>query len=298
MALDLSGRPYLHYEVEPGGEALGMPPFDPQLAEEFWRAFVTSAAITLHLRMRSGKNTHHILEASFKGVARALRDAVRVEGGGRAVHQGHALTPDSPMIAVLDYGIGNLRSAQKALQRVGADAVLTDDVGRGAGGRGVVLPGVGPLRAVHGGAAGRRAWRTPAREAIEAGTPFLGICVGMQMLYEGSEEDPDVKGMGVLPGTVRLPARRGQAPADAVERARPRGRRAAARRPRRPGVGLLRPLLRPRDDRRRGRHLRLRRPGGGRRPAGQPVGHPVPPREVGRGRAAHPGQLRGRLSHA
>ncbi len=82
VALDLSGRPFLHYEVEPGGDALGAPPFDPQLAEEFWRAFVTSAAITLHLRMRSGKNNHHILEASFKGVARALRDAVRIEGGG------------------------------------------------------------------------------------------------------------------------------------------------------------------------------------------------------------------------
>jgi imidazoleglycerol-phosphate dehydratase len=86
VALDLSGRPYLVYEVDPaaGGEAfpLGTPPFDPQLAEEFLRAFVTSAALTLHLRMRSGRNSHHILEASFKGVARALRDAVRVEGGG------------------------------------------------------------------------------------------------------------------------------------------------------------------------------------------------------------------------
>ena len=82
VALDLSGRPYLHYDVDPGGEALGLPPFDPQLAEEFWRAFVTSAGITLHLRMVSGKNSHHILEASFKAVARALRDAVRVEGTG------------------------------------------------------------------------------------------------------------------------------------------------------------------------------------------------------------------------
>ena len=82
VALDLSGRPFLHYEVEPGPEPLGTPPFDPQLAEEFWRAFATSAAITLHLRLRSGKNPHHILEASFKGVARCLRDAVRVEGGG------------------------------------------------------------------------------------------------------------------------------------------------------------------------------------------------------------------------
>jgi imidazoleglycerol-phosphate dehydratase len=86
VSVDLSGRPYLVYEVDPGGggEAypLGSPPFDPQLAEEFWRAFVTSAGITLHLRMRSGRNSHHILEASFKGVARALRDAVRVEGDG------------------------------------------------------------------------------------------------------------------------------------------------------------------------------------------------------------------------
>ena len=82
VALDLSGRPYLHYEVEPGSEPLGTPPFDPQLAEEFWRAFATSALITLHLDLKRGKNSHHILEASFKAVARALRDAVRVEGTG------------------------------------------------------------------------------------------------------------------------------------------------------------------------------------------------------------------------
>jgi imidazoleglycerol-phosphate dehydratase len=86
VALDLSGRPYLVYDVDPGGGAeahpLGSPPFDPQLAEEFWRALVTSAGITLHIRMLSGRNTHHIIEASFKAVARALRDAVRVEGKG------------------------------------------------------------------------------------------------------------------------------------------------------------------------------------------------------------------------
>ena len=84
VALDLSGRPFLVYEVDLPVDPplLGQPGFDPQLAEEFWRAFATSAAITLHIRMRSGKNTHHIVEASFKGVARALRDAVRVEGAG------------------------------------------------------------------------------------------------------------------------------------------------------------------------------------------------------------------------
>ena len=84
VALDLSGRPFLTYDIEfaPDVIALGTPPFDPQLAEEFWRAFATAAGITLHIRLRTGKNTHHILEASFKGVARALRDAVRLEGTG------------------------------------------------------------------------------------------------------------------------------------------------------------------------------------------------------------------------
>ena len=81
VVLDLSGRPFLHYDVDfPGEKILGDPPFDPQLAEEFWRAFATAAGITLHIVLRRGRNTHHIVEASFKGVARAIRDAVRVEG--------------------------------------------------------------------------------------------------------------------------------------------------------------------------------------------------------------------------
>ena len=87
VAVDLSGRPFLVYELDPSGGTgqtflLGEPGFDPQLAEEFWRAFATAAAITLHIRMRSGRNTHHIIEASFKAVARVLRDAVRVESPG------------------------------------------------------------------------------------------------------------------------------------------------------------------------------------------------------------------------
>jgi imidazoleglycerol-phosphate dehydratase len=83
VALDLSGRPYLHYEVDfPGEKILGDPPFDPQLVEEFWRAIAVAARLTLHVTMVRGKNTHHIIEAGFKGVARALRDAVRLEGSG------------------------------------------------------------------------------------------------------------------------------------------------------------------------------------------------------------------------
>ena len=84
VALDLSGRPFLAYGIEfaPDTPGLGTPPFDPQLAEEFWRAFVTAAAVTLHVRLVTGRNTHHIVEATFKAIARTLRDAARVEGGG------------------------------------------------------------------------------------------------------------------------------------------------------------------------------------------------------------------------
>ena len=78
VSLDLSGRPFLVYEIDPVAEWIGT--FDPQLAEEFWRGFTFAAGITLHMTSLSGKNGHHVVEASFKGVARCLRDAVRVEG--------------------------------------------------------------------------------------------------------------------------------------------------------------------------------------------------------------------------
>lgn len=78
VALDLSGRPFLAYEVDPIAEWIGT--FDPQLAEEFWKGFVDGARATLHIRSLAGRNGHHVIEASFKAVANALRDAVRIEG--------------------------------------------------------------------------------------------------------------------------------------------------------------------------------------------------------------------------
>lgn len=107
------------------------------------------------------------------------------------------------LIAVLDYGIGNLRSAQKALEHVGADARLTSDPGLVRDAAGVVLPGVGAFGRCMD-ALRASGLDVLAEAAIESARPFLGICVGMQMLYEGSEEDPEVKGLAILPGTVRL----------------------------------------------------------------------------------------------
>ncbi len=106
------------------------------------------------------------------------------------------------MIAVLDYGIGNLRSAEKALQHVGADARLVDDPDEAAAADGMVLPGVGAFgrcaEALESTGLG-----DAARAAVARGIPFLGICIGFQLLYEGSEEDPSARGLGVLEGTVR-----------------------------------------------------------------------------------------------
>ena len=82
VALDLSGRPHVEWHVEmPESLPLGTPAFDPQLAEHVVTSFATSAGITLHVEMVRGRNTHHVIEATFKGLARSLRDAVRVEGG-------------------------------------------------------------------------------------------------------------------------------------------------------------------------------------------------------------------------
>jgi imidazole glycerol-phosphate synthase subunit HisH len=111
-----------------------------------------------------------------------------------------------PLVAVLDYGIGNLHSAQKAIETMGADARLTADPGLVADADGVVLPGVGAFGACMD-ALRASALERPAVEAVASGRPFLGICVGMQMLFDRSEEDSSARGLGVVPGTIRwIPA--------------------------------------------------------------------------------------------
>jgi glutamine amidotransferase len=110
-----------------------------------------------------------------------------------------------PKIAVLDYGIGNLRSAEKALQHVGANAKLVTDPAEVEAADAVVLPGVGAFGAC------ARALRAsgleaPARGAVASGLPFFGVCIGFQLLYEGSVESPESEGLGVFTGRVeRLP---------------------------------------------------------------------------------------------
>ena len=112
----------------------------------------------------------------------------------------------APRIAVLDYDAGNLRSAAKALERAGAQVRVTRDGAEAAAADALVVPGVG-----HFGQCVRQfreaGWETLVTDWTTAQRPLLGICVGMQILYSGSDEDPHTPGLGVLPGHVRrLPA--------------------------------------------------------------------------------------------
>ena len=244
--------------------------FDPQLAEEFWKGFVDGARVTLHMRSVSGKNGHHVIEASFKGVARALRDAVRVEGDGRA-RRPRARLSSVTIVASSTTGSATCGRRRRRLQHLGADAVLTadaDEIARRRRGRAArVSAAFGAcMRALR-----RRGLEAVTKEAATDGRPFLGVCVGMQMLFDGSDESPDVAGLGVVAGRVtRLPGHRAAA-ADRLEHARGHGRAVAlVRRARRRRVALLRALVRARTGRRRGRRrvVRVRPPLRGRDRAG------------------------------
>jgi glutamine amidotransferase len=114
-----------------------------------------------------------------------------------------------PRVVVLDYGSGNLRSAQRALARAGADVTVTPDLGLAAEADGLVVPGVGAYAACMAGIDAIGA--APAITArVAAGRPVLGICVGMQVLFDfGDEHGVVTKGIGLLPGGVtRLDAQR------------------------------------------------------------------------------------------
>jgi glutamine amidotransferase len=118
------------------------------------------------------------------------------------------VSAEAPLVAVLDYGIGNLRSAQKALQKVGADARLTADPALVADAAGVVLPGVGAfgrcMEALDHAGLADLACEAATAAAEGGGRPFLGVCVGMQMLFDGSDESPGVPGLGAVAGRVRI----------------------------------------------------------------------------------------------
>lgn len=112
------------------------------------------------------------------------------------------------MIAIVDYEMGNLRSVQKGFERVGHTAVITSDPAVLADASKIVLPGVGAFRDAIA-ALRSRGLISPIHAAIDAGKPFLGVCLGLQLLFDKSYEDGEYEGLGVVPGEVvrfRVPA--------------------------------------------------------------------------------------------
>ena len=105
------------------------------------------------------------------------------------------------MIAIIDYGMGNLRSVQKGLERTGFEAIVSRDVGEIQSARGVVLPGVGAFSACMENL-GKFGLIEPIREIVRIGKPFLGICLGFQLLFAESQEFGRQKGLEIFPGKV------------------------------------------------------------------------------------------------
>ena len=109
------------------------------------------------------------------------------------------------MIAIIDYGMGNLRSAQKGLEKAGFEATITDDAKTIGTADAVVLPGVGAFKDCYEGLKSRDLIG-PVKDAAYSGRPFLGICVGLQLLFEESEEGEGSEGLGIFKGrVVRFP---------------------------------------------------------------------------------------------
>ena len=156
--VDVSGRPYCVHSGEPDGQAYvrigggtdGSVPYTGSLTRHVFETLAFHAHLCLHVTVLAGRDPHHIVECQFKAVARALRDAIaldpRVSRG--AQHQGHFVR-----VVVLDYGSGNLRSAERALARAGAEVTVTADRSAALAADGLVVPGVGAFAACMDGLA-------------------------------------------------------------------------------------------------------------------------------------------------
>ena len=106
------------------------------------------------------------------------------------------------MIAIIDYGMGNLGSVAKAFRKLGYEAVITPDRDRIRDARSIVVPGVGAFGQCMSNL-GKTGMDEAIRSALEEGKPYLGICLGYQVLFEGSEEDADMPGLGIIDGVVK-----------------------------------------------------------------------------------------------
>ncbi len=201
-AVDLGGRPYCVVKAKISAKRVG--DFQTELTEDFFQGFAQAARANVHLRALYGRSSHHQVEAIFKAFARALRFAVSRDKRLRQRPSQHERPPVK--VTLIDYGAGNVTSVERALQRLGAVSQRSSSPECIAKAEVLLLPGVGHYAALIR-ALDERALRAPLLDAIQRGVPFLGVCLGLQALYETSEEAPELRGLKLFSGSVRsLPA--------------------------------------------------------------------------------------------
>jgi imidazoleglycerol-phosphate dehydratase len=184
-AIDLSGR--IHVAVDLRLKVRHVGDLQSELVTDFFEGFAQGARANVHVKVLYGRSSHHHVEAVFKAFARALRVAC-----AGSPHGAHAAEHErAAVIALIDYGAGNLTSVRKGFAAAGAELFTPGDPSELGKARGIVVPGVGNFAATAGL---EGAWTDAIRQTIKRGVPLLGICLGLQWLFEGSDEAPDVKG--------------------------------------------------------------------------------------------------------
>ena len=197
VALDLGGRPALVYKDRVKVRLVG--DLQTELVEDFFGGFVNHAGANLHAKVLYGRSNHHKIEAIFKCFARAMRYACSKDA---RLKDQLPSTKGLSMIAIFDYGAGNLAVGGEHAGRDRRAATNWCAMRRPAAGDENHSSRRGPFRA-DDARAGRDGGARALIERIRAGVPFLGICLGLQALFESSEEAPEERGLGIFEGVVK-----------------------------------------------------------------------------------------------
>ncbi len=197
MVIDISNRPHFEYRAEYPSSQIGS--LTTELIHEFLWKFALEARVTLHVIVHYGKKIP--ITWSKRCSKRWAARSMRRQPWTRVCKECLRRRECCKMIAIIDYGMGNLHSVSKAVERRGYSSVITSDEQTILSADGVILPGVGAFGDAMRNLA-ENGLRGTVQKIADSGTPLLGICLGMQLLFSESEEHGRHEGLNLLPGKV------------------------------------------------------------------------------------------------